>query len=422
MSAAERCRSSQGYPVRRRISGLLLLLAMGCGSPLHGGTSRDASDSSGVGGSGFGGGSGGVALAGGAGAGGAPAESGGRSGMGGTPPSGGRTGSGGLTSGGAGGTGAAAGGSSGSVFGMACTTSQDCPADAICCDGSDPTCDGTRLPSGDGGTPGEFIVSADGLTATDTITGLLWQIDDVGPRPGCTGTPPTEDYCRWEEARAYCASLVSAGTSGWRVPAPIELLTAFDLIAVNGVANPNGFPGTVNNDWTSDSSTSHKGTPTGHGLYFDGYYDRAMYCSAVPMHPVRCVRGSRCYPKSRFVPLDYGLVRDALTGLVWQQQGSTANMTWANAQSYCSSFGTGFRLPTFRELVSLLWLPSGVATPFSGGTSGPFWTSSPDGGPSVESSGRALFGDVLRPEAISCESANRSSDAVSATFAVRCVR
>jgi hypothetical protein len=121
-----------------------------------------------------------------------------------------------------------------------------------------------------------------------------------------------------------------------------------------------------------------------------GYYDRLIYCEPAPIGQVWCVRGSRCYPKSRFVVLDGGLVRDALTGLVWQGQGSTVTMTWADGQSYCSSLGAGFRVPTFRELVSLLWLAPGVTTPFSGGVPGPFWTSTPHQGSAGEPSGYAL--------------------------------
>jgi hypothetical protein len=347
------------------------------------------------------------------------ARTGGVSGTGGMAGTGGSAGAGGTPgSGGAGGTGGAAGSSG--VFGMPCAANDDCPSDAICCNGSDPGCDGTRLPSGDGGTPGELVVSADGLTVTDTIAGLVWQLDVSSPRSGCTGSTPYE--CTWEEARAYCASLVLGGLSGWRVPGPIEILTLLDLAAVNGSRDPNGFPDSVDGDWTSASSADYGATPADHGLYLDTYYDKLIYCDPVPTNAVRCVRGSRCYPKSRFVVLDGGLVRDALTGLLWQEQTSTTTMTWADAQSYCSSLGTGFRLPTFRELVSLLWLSSDVTTPFSGEVPGAFWTSTPHEGPAGESSGHALSGEFFSWDGNSCESANFSSYTVSAALRVRCVR
>jgi hypothetical protein len=62
---------------------------------------------------------------------------------------------------------------------MTCTTGT-CPVNASCCDGLAQTCDGTRLPAGDGtnydgGGNSQYVVSGDGLTVTDTITGLVWQ-------------------------------------------------------------------------------------------------------------------------------------------------------------------------------------------------------------------------------------------------------
>jgi hypothetical protein len=87
----------------------------------------------------------------------------------------------------------------------------------------------------------------------------------------------------------------------------------------------------------------------------------------------------RCYPLKRFVPLAGGLVSDALTGLVWQQQASPKNMTWAEARTYCPS---GYRLPTVKELTSIVDFtvtspPAIDQTAFPGAPRGPFWTSSP---------------------------------------------
>ena len=95
---------------------------------------------------------------------------------------------------------------------------------------------------------------------------------------------------------------------------------------------------------------------------------------------VRCVRGSRCYPTSRFV-VSGRLVTDTLTGLVWQQQAST-DMTWTAAQSYCSAAGSGFRLSTLKELESIVDLTA-TSAPTINRTAFPntpvdwYWTSSP---------------------------------------------
>lgn len=88
----------------------------------------------------------------------------------------------------------------------------------------------------------------------------------------------------------------------------------------------------------------------------------------------------RCYSTSRFVVLDGGLVRDTLTNLVWQQQASTTRMAWEAAGS-CAAAGAGFRLPTLKELDSILDLTvtSGAIinqTVFPNTPAEGFWTSS----------------------------------------------
>ena len=282
--------------------------------------------------------------------------------------SGGVTGSGGVSrtassTSGSGGTTGTAGSSP--AFGMACTTNDDCPSGSTCCNGSDESCDGTRLPTGDGTNPGEFVVSSDGLTVTDTITGLVWQRDGSGARAGCSGDAsgsPTATSnltftCIWSEAQAYCASLTIGGISTWRLPAVKELATIRDPIETNPSIDQTTFPNTpsfgfwtstvtasfladaaADTNWSFDFSVGGPG-PTGYA-----FNDLR----------VRCVSDSRCYPNSRFVVLSGGLVQDTLTGLVWQQQASTTDMTWADAKTYCSSAGSGLRLPTVRELLSIM--------------------------------------------------------------------
>ena len=79
----------------------------------------------------------------------------------------------------------------------------------------------------------------------------------------------------------------------------------------------------------------------------------ALALAAWPL--ARTGAAPRCYPNSafRFLVLDGGLVRDTLTRLVWQRNVGP-EMTWMEAQTYCSSLGPGFRLPTVKELESLL--------------------------------------------------------------------
>jgi hypothetical protein len=257
-----------------------------------------------------------------------------------------------VSSGGTGGTGGTTGGS---VWGMACTGDQDCQADGICCDGSNQSCDVTRLPTGDSNNPGELAYAGDDITVRDTITGLTWQRDVLGKPSGCSGS---NGGCTWNEAKAYCASLTLGGVSGWRLPGRMELLTIADHTRAPAL-DPRAFPITPDdiNFWTSSPLV---GTP---GWVWDVSFvlgtpsieDGAVY------NKVRCVHGARCVPKTRFAVLDGGLVQDKLTGLVWQQQISQIDLTWADALSYCPTLGPGFRLATVKELASLMDL--GVASP-----------------------------------------------------------
>jgi len=257
------------------------------------------------------------------------------------------------------------------------------------------------LPTGDGTSTGEFVASADGLTVTDTITGLVWQRDG-------SGLP-------WAEAQAYCASLTLGSLSGWRLPARMELMTILDLaMGSSGMAiDPTAFPNTFDLFWTSSPDAGSSGYAwtvgfsLGDGSVSFGVGDYDMR--------VRCVRGSICYPSSRFVVLSGGLVQDTLTNLVWQQQASATTMTWTAAQTYCSNAGSGFRLPTLKELLSIVDLT--VASPgptinpaFPNTPAEAFWTSSPY----AESSGWAWFVDFL--------DGSSGGNPVGHLFRMRCVR
>jgi hypothetical protein len=300
---------------------------------------------------------------------------------------------------------------------MSCTTRQDCPSDATCRDGSDGSCDGTRLPSGDGANPGELVVSADGLTVTDTITGLAWQRDGSGTRAGCSGS---FNHCTTAEAQAYCASLTLGGVSDWRLPTLTELGTIVDFTRTHPSIDQTVFPSTPSGwFWTS---TRYRGI-SGVDFYISFGDGTPGYCGD-SYGSVRCVRGSRCYPPSRFVVLDGGLIRDLVTELVWQQQASSTQMSWADAQSYCSS--SGFRLPTLKELGSLVdfTVASGptIDNAFPNTGKQVYWTSTLYPALLADSSAIARFADLSGSYANSCEHSSVDYMAVSYPLRVRCVR
>ena len=106
-----------------------------------------------------------------------------------------------------------------------------------------------------------------------------------------------------------------------------------------------------------------------------------------------------------------GTVYDTKSKLTWQQTVSSTTYTWADAKTYCAGVGTslggtGWRLPTMKELQSLVDYSQATAplidrTAFPSTPSGTFWSSSPvAGSPSLVAwyvyfyDGRAGYYDV----------------------------
>jgi Protein of unknown function (DUF1566) len=92
-------------------------------------------------------------------------------------------------------------------------------------------------------------------------------------------------------------------------------------------------------------------------------------------------------PAGRYT-ISAGTVYDTKTKLTWQQSVPTTTYVWADAKAYCSSAavgaalgGTGWRLPTIKELQSLIDYTQSSAidqTAFPGTPAGGlFWSSTP---------------------------------------------
>jgi hypothetical protein len=87
-----------------------------------------------------------------------------------------------------------------------------------------------------------------------------------------------------------------------------------------------------------------------------------------------------------------GTVYDSKTKLTWQQTISSISYTWADAKTYCAGLGsslggTGWRLPTLKELQSLVDYsqttpPTIDSTAFPGTFPASFWSASPLAGSS----------------------------------------
>ncbi len=81
-----------------------------------------------------------------------------------------------------------------------------------------------------------------------------------------------------------------------------------------------------------------------------------------------------------YTDLGDGTVRDDVTCLVWQKSVPATRYNWADGQTYCSSLGSGWRLPTRIEMTSIVDYarrPSIDPTAFPGTpTSGYYYTGS----------------------------------------------
>ena len=114
------------------------------------------------------------------------------------------------------------------------------------CTGSETTL--SKYSGSDGGDSlGYYVVSCDGLTVTDSSTGLVWQRNGSGIRAGCTGNSDGHSggnlTCTWPEAMTYCAQLYLDG-SGWRLPTLTELQSILDKSITPATINLWAFPST----------------------------------------------------------------------------------------------------------------------------------------------------------------------------------
>lgn len=112
-----------------------------------------------------------------------------------------------------------------------------------------------------------------------------------------------------------------------------------------------------------------------------------------------------------------GTVTDTRTKLTWQQMAPSATYTLAAAKTYCPTLGaslggTGWRLPTIKELLTIVddsqRNPSIDPTAFPATPSAAFWSSSPPGAPGAW--------DVIFTSGFTTQLAATS------TINVRCVR
>jgi hypothetical protein len=110
-----------------------------------------------------------------------------------------------------------------------------------------------------------------------------------------------------------------------------------------------------------------------------------------------------------------GTVQDNRTGLTWQQQPDGVVRAWSDAAPYCAALttsGSGWRLPTYKELLTLVdptrTAPAIDVTAFPGTAATAFWTASSYDGTSTQAryvdfnDGSSNFAGVATKRTVRC--------------------
>ncbi len=258
----------------------------------------------------------------------------------------------------------------------------------------------------DGRASADFTVttSCGDKVVTDKTTALMWAQDD-------------EVYTfNWADAKARCANSRRGGFTDWRLPTRIELLSLLDFTKPAApMINSTAFPGETG--WSSMWTSSPFATSSGGAWAVNFGNGLSAFSTIGYQNAVRCVRALTTVSGQRYALLNGDTeVQDNHTGLIWWRANDAIAVSWEGAKTRCANKGGGYRLPTIRELQSIVdeTVTSGPTidrTAFSDATGATKWSSTP----SASTSGNAWH--------LSFSSGGASPyAAVESLESVRCVR
>ncbi|MBS2014162.1 MAG: DUF1566 domain-containing protein [Deltaproteobacteria bacterium] len=248
-------------------------------------------------------------------------------------------------------------------------------------------------------------------TVTDKTTGLVWQRQE-----------PTPVSASYSAASTYCDDLDLAGKQDWRLPTRIELLTILDYGQPSNVLNKTVFPdspqagGTI--AWTSSLSLL-RAKLTDRFLVDLDLALVTLSGNDQLSNLYRCVRGGPTTSPANRYAVTAETARDVRTGVTWQRKAFPGIQGFDAAKASCAALSiegaSGWRLPTVRELVTLIdeareVVPM-VPTIFDAGPKARYWSQTIRANPAT-----AAY-------AVDMDTANVHQEQIaSAEMAVRCVR
>jgi hypothetical protein len=190
-------------------------------------------------------------------------------------------------------------------------------------------------------SPPRVNYNLEGAIVIDKVTRLVWQ----------TSGSTTRIYAN---AEAFCQQLEPyEGLNRFRLPTVYELMTIVDYDGYHLFIN-NVFTNTsLSEYWTSTRSAANSENVW--AINFGG--GDVITIDDQTALQVRCVMG-QTVNYGNFKDNDNGTVSDLATGLMWQQQELSSDMSWYDAMNYCSVLELGnhkdWHLPNIKELYSIV--------------------------------------------------------------------